>query len=162
MLDDGVLGDALRAVAVAGLEQRREHRRQRRALVARTHVRLERHRHVERHGDGAHQPLVVAGGQRRRPAARIGNAQRLQHGGDVQLLEGIVVEALVAQIKDEVGAQLRQVALERRVVVEVAELVVGQLGERVLQAADGLHVLRVERAAALHRVGQARIAHHAP
>ena len=47
VLDHGVLGDALRAVAVARLQQRREHRRQRRALVARTHVRLQRHRHVE-------------------------------------------------------------------------------------------------------------------
>ena len=77
----------------------------------------------------------------------------------MQLLEGIVVPALVAQIEHQVGAQLGQVALQRGVVVEVAELVVRQLGQRVLELADGLEVLRVEGAAALDLVGQAVVAH---
>ena len=77
----------------------------------------------------------------------------------MQLLEGVVVEALVAQVEDQVGAQVGQVALQRAVVVEEAELVVRQLRQRVLELADGVEVLRIEGAAALDLVGQAMVAH---
>ena len=77
----------------------------------------------------------------------------------MQLLEGVVVEALVAQVEDQVGAQLGQVPLQRAVIVEVAELVVRQLGQRVLELADGVEILGVEGAVALDLVGQAVVAH---
>ena len=84
---------------------------------------------------GAHEALVVAGGQRRRPRAGVGQIERLEHRRDVQLLERVVVEALVAQVEHEIGAQLRQIAVERGVIVEIAELVGRQLRQRVLAGA---------------------------
>ena len=77
----------------------------------------------------------------------------------MQLLEGVVVEPLVAQVEDQVGAQLGQVALQRAVIVEIAELVVRQLGQRVLELADGVEILGIEGAVALDLVGQAVVAH---
>ena len=136
---------------VVGLKQRRKHARQCGALISGAHIGLERHRHVERHGYGAHETLVVAGRERSRIAPRIGKAHHLQHGRDVQLLEGIVVEAFVAKIEDEVGPQLGNIALERGVIVEIAELVGRQLGQRILEAPDGVIVLGIEGAAALDR-----------
>ncbi len=77
----------------------------------------------------------------------------------MQLLERVVVEALVAEVEHEIGPEIGEIPVEGRVVVEVAELVGGQLEKRILQAPDRLHVLGIERAAALHRIGQPRVAH---
>ena len=52
-----------------------------------------------------------------------------------------------------------EVALQRAVVVEEAELVARQLRQRVLELADGLEVLGIEGAVALDLVGQAVVAH---
>ena len=159
VVDDRVLGDALRAVAAVGLKDSREHGGKCRALVARTHVRLERHRHVERMRDGTDEALVVAGSQRRRRRTRVGNAEHLQQRRDVQLLERVVVEALVTEVQDEIRLQLREIALQRGVVVQETEPVGRQLRQRILEFADGVEVFRIERAVPLHSVRQARVAH---
>src|SRR5262249_15462264 len=99
-------------------------------------------------------------GQRRRAGARIADAQHLEQGGNVELLEGVVVPALVAKVKHQVGAQFRQVALQGAVVVEVAELVARHLRQRILELAHGIEVFRVEGAAAFDLIRQAVVAHH--
>ena len=93
-----------------------------------------------------------------RPGAAVGNVQQLQVGRDVQLLEGVVVEAFVTQVEDEFGRIPAQVGQQGGVIVQIAEAVFGQLAQRRLQPLDRRQVLGVELAGQLHAVGQARIA----
>ncbi len=77
----------------------------------------------------------------------------------MQLLEGVVVPPLVAQIEDQVRTQVAEVALERAVIVQEAELEVRQFGQCVLELAHRVEVLGVEHAAELDLVGEAVVAH---
>ena len=157
-VDDGVLGYAFRAVAVIGLQERRQSTSRRRGCLTGPHQGLDRNGNAERDCHSTDQTLVIAGRQRQRAGAGVGQSQHLEHGGDVQLLEGIVVEALVAQVEDEIGAQPGKIQLQRRMVVQIAELVAGELRERGFQAPDIFQVLGIESAVSLDGVRQIRVA----
>jgi len=107
----------------------------------------------------AHQRLVVAEAEAGGARAAVGDVEHLQDRRHVQLAEGVVVVAFVAQVEDELRAVVAQVGEQRGVVVEIAEAVAGELAQARLQPVHRLDVLRVVVPVALHRVGEARVAH---
>ena len=157
-MDDRVLGDADRGVAEVRLDQRREHRRDGGRQIVRIEIGLRRHRHVDRLGDAADQRLVVAQTEAGGAGAAIGNVEHLQERRHVHFHEGVVVEALVAEVQNKMRAVGPQLGVKRGVIVEKTKAIIGQLVQCRLEPLDRLDILFVPASVALDRVGKARIA----
>ena len=145
-VDDRILGDADRRVAKIRLDQRREHRRDRRRQIVRIEIGLRRHRHIDRLGDAAHQRFVVAEAEAARPGAAVGDVEHLQQRRHVHFHEGVVVEALVAEIQHEMRAVRPQIGKQRGMIVEKAKAIVRQLAQRRFEPVDRLDILLVRSA----------------
>jgi len=157
-VDHGILADADRRVTVVGLDQGREHRRNRRRQIVRIKISLGRHRHVDRLRDAADQRFVVAQTEATRSRAAVGNIESFQQRRHVQFHKRVVVETLVTEIQHKLRADGFEIGRQRGVIVEKTEAVIAKFAQRRLEPLDRLEILLAATPAALDRIGQPRVA----